>query len=100
MKILVTGGSGFIGLNFIKQAVKKKHIIYNLDNLSLFSKDYNISHENYNFSKIDIKNQSDVLEILDKFNPDKIINMAAESHVDRSIVNPLIFFETNILGTY
>ena len=56
MRILVTGGSGFIGINLIEEAIKRKHIIYNVDNLTLFSNDYNASHENYYFSKIDIKN--------------------------------------------
>ena len=100
MKILIAGGSGFIGTNFVKQAIAKNYKIFNLDNLSLFSKDSNSLHKNYNFSKIDIKNENEVSEVLEKFVPDKIINMAAESHVDKSIQNPLIFFETNILGTY
>ncbi len=58
MKILITGGSGFIGTNFVKCALNRNHIIYNIDNLSLFSKDQNISHKNYIFSKIDIRNES------------------------------------------
>ncbi len=100
MKILITGGSGFIGTNFVKCALNRNHIIYNIDNLSLFSKDQNISHKNYIFSKIDIRNETEILEILNKFIPDKIINMAAESHVDKSISEPKTFLETNILGTY
>ena len=100
MKILITGGSGFIGTNFVTCALNRNHTIYNIDNLSLFSKDNNISHENYTFSKIDIRNETEVLEILNKFIPDKIVNMAAESHVDKSIAEPRVFFETNILGTY
>ncbi len=100
MKILITGGSGFIGTNFVQQAIEKKYEIYNIDNLSLFSKDTNTLHKNYNFSKIDIKNENAISTVLEKFKPDKIINMAAESHVDNSINNPQTFFETNILGTY
>ena len=55
MKILITGGSGFIGTNFIKTAIDKGHIIYNIDNLSLFKKDYNKTNKNYTFNKIDIR---------------------------------------------
>ncbi len=100
LKILITGGSGFIGTNFVQQAIEKSYEIYNIDNLSLFSKDTNTAHKNYNFSKIDIKNEYEISTVLEKFKPDKIINMAAESHVDNSINQPQIFFETNILGTY
>ena len=100
LKILITGGSGFIGTNFVNCALSRNHKIYNIDNLSLFSKDHNTSHKNYTFSKIDIRNETEILEILNKFVPDKIINMAAESHVDKSISEPKTFLETNILGTY
>ena len=100
MKILITGGSGFIGTTFVTEALKKNHIVYNIDNLSLFSNDPNLSHPNYFFSKLDIKQENDVFEILDTFVPDKVINMAAESHVDKSISCPEIFLKTNVLGTY
>ena len=100
MKIFITGGSGFIGTNFIINALNKNHIIYNIDNLSLFSRDKNFNHKNYTFSQVDINDQDSVLEILNKFEPDKIINMAAESHVDKSIIFPEIFLKTNIMGTY
>ncbi len=100
MKILITGGSGFIGTNFVKNAIEKNHMIYNVDNLSLYPKDQNQFHKNYTFSKVDIRNEVEISEILNKFLPDKIINMAAESHVDKSINNPEIFFDSNINGTY
>lgn len=100
MKILITGGSGFIGTNFVAEALKKNHIVHNIDNLSLFGNDPNPSHPNYSFSQLDIKQKNDVLEILDSFMPDKVINMAAESHVDKSISYPEIFLKTNVLGTY
>ena len=66
----------------------------------MFSNDPNLSHPNYFFSKLDIKQENDVFEILDSFVPDKVINMAAESHVDKSISCPEIFLKTNVLGTY
>lgn len=100
LKILITGGSGFIGTNFVAEALKKNHIVYNIDNLSLFNKDLNFYHSNYFFSQLDIRQEDDVLEILNNFMPDKVINMAAESHVDKSINSPEIFINTNILGTY
>ena len=100
MKILITGGSGFIGTNFIKTAIEKGHIIYNIDNLSLFKKDYNKTNKNYMFNKIDIRSKEPLTEILNKFQPNKIVHMAAESHVDNSIQNPGDFISTNIIGTY
>ena len=73
-------------------------MIYNVDNLSLYPK------TKTNFTKIIlfklIRNEVEISEILNKFLPDKIINMAAESHVDKSINNPEIFFDSNINGTY
>ena len=91
MKILITGGSGFIGTNFINTALDKGHIIYNIDNLSLFKKNYNKKNKNYTFNKIDIRSRESLTEILNKFQPNKIIHMAAESHVDNSIQNPKDF---------
>lgn len=98
--MLVTGGSGFIGTNFISKAISKGHIIYNIDNLSLFSKDNNKKDKNYTFEKTDIRNKESLTEIINKFKPNKIVHMAAESHVDNSILNPENFITTNILGTF
>jgi len=98
--MLVTGGSGFIGTNFISKAISKGHIIYNIDNLSLFSKDNNKKNKNYTFEKIDIRHKESLTEIINKFKPNKIVHMAAESHVDNSILNPENFITTNILGTF
>ena len=100
MKILITGGSGFIGTNFIEKAIDKGHIIYNIDNLSLFEKDHNKKNKNYVFNKIDIRSKETLNVILNKFQPNKIIHMAAESHVDNSIKNPEDFIRTNIMGTH
>ena len=98
--MLVTGGSGFIGTNFISKAISKGHIIYNIDNLSLFTKDNNKKNKNYTFKKIDIRHKESLTEIINKFKPNKIVHMAAESHVDNSILNPENFITTNILGTF
>ncbi len=100
MKILITGGSGFIGINFIKCALKRGHKICNIDNLSLNKKDYNKINNNYFFNKADLHNIDQLQQIIRQFNPDKIIHMAAESHVDNSIVKPKTFLNTNIIGTY
>jgi len=100
MKILVTGGSGFIGTNFIKLAINEGHKIFNIDNLKLFKKDWNISHKNYEFKKINIQNDKKILEILEYFKPDRLINFAAETHVDDSISKSDVFVKTNILGVH
>ena len=100
MKILITGGSGFIGINFVSEALSRGHTIYNIDNLSLFQKDLNKKNKNYVFHKIDIRNKETLNEVFKKIKPDKVVHMAAESHVDKSIQNPDNFITTNIIGTY
>jgi len=104
MKIFVTGGSGFIGSNFIHYQVNKKNKIFNYDKLTYASSiDSLISLQNnsyYMFKKGDIAN-IDVLENAIKFfKPNIIVNFAAETHVDRSIDGPKDFIQTNIFGTY
>jgi len=104
MKILVCGGAGFIGSAFIRNHLKNNpsDFITNIDNLTIGSNPKNLDdvkdNSNYNFEKQDIKNQDKIHEFAK--NSDVIVNFAAESHVDRSIANPLPFIETNILGTY
>jgi dTDP-glucose 4,6-dehydratase len=104
MNILVCGGAGFIGSEFIRNNLKNNSDskITNLDILTIGSNLKNLkvveSFSNYKFIKDDIRNQS-VIDDLVKYT-DVIINFAAESHVDRSIANPKPFLDTNILGTY
>jgi dTDP-glucose 4,6-dehydratase len=102
-RILATGGCGFIGSNFVKYALKKGYFVCNLDDLTYAGNLENLSgiagHKNYRFVKGDIGDPDIVRKTLIKFNIDSIVNFAAESHVDRSILGPEIFTRTNVLGT-
>ena len=104
--ILVTGGAGFIGSNFLNYMVKKYPDIFfiNLDKLTYAGNLENLksieNSENYKFIKGDIADKNLIDSIFKKFSPEKVVNFAAESHVDRSILDPEIFIKSNILGTY
>jgi dTDP-glucose 4,6-dehydratase len=103
--IVLTGGAGFIGSNFILKWLRSsKENILNLDNLSYAANLRNLevieSDPRYSFIKTDIQNQNEITEIIKEFKPRAILNFAAESHVDRSIEGPESFINTNILGTY
>ena len=104
MKIFVTGGSGFIGSNFIHYQVNKKNKIFNYDKLTYASSiDSLISLQNnsyYMFKKGDIANVEVLEDAIKFFKPNIIVNFAAETHVDRSIDGPKNFIQTNIFGTY
>ena len=106
MNIFVTGGCGFIGSNFIRywNSMFKEDKIINLDKLTYAGKLSNLSdiesNKNYEFIKGDISNSKLIENLLKKYNPTFIVNFAAESHVDRSIIYPEKFITTNILGTF
>ena len=102
-KIIVTGGSGFIGSNLINYLIKKRYFIINLDKLTYSSNNYNDksrNSKNYKLIKIDIINKNRIIEIIKKYKPQAIFNLAAETHVDRSIDGPSNFIHTNINGTF
>ena len=105
MNIIVTGGAGFIGGNFVHMMVNtypNDHIICvdaltyagNLETLETVR-----DKKNFSFVKADIADRNVIYTIFEKYNPDVVINFAAESHVDRSIENPEIFLRTNVIGT-
>ena len=105
MKILVTGGAGFIGGNFVHYMVNK-YPDYEIVNLDLLTYAGNLEtlkdvedKPNYKFYRGDIADRSFVFDLFEKEKFDVVVNFAAESHVDRSITNPSIFVQTNVLGT-
>ena len=105
MKILVTGGAGFIGSHVIRRLVNKypEYSIYNLDALTYAGNLENLkdieAKENYTFLQGDITDEKYINSIFNTYKFDAVIHLAAESHVDRSITDPLMFAKTNIIGT-
>ncbi len=101
-KIIVTGGNGFIGSNLINFLLNKKYFVINIDKNKYSNGSYllrNIQNKNYKFYKLDI-NSKKILKIICKYKPYAIFNLAAETHVDRSIDEPKEFIYSNILGTF
>ena len=102
-KIIVTGGLGFIGSNLIELLLQKNYKVINIDKVTYSSNFYNTNEfkksKNYRFIKCDI-NDKKIKNIFLKYKPDCIFNLAAETHVDRSIDNPENFIQSNIVGVY
>ncbi len=105
MHILITGGAGFIGSHVVRLLVQKypQYHIFNLDALTYAGNLHNLSDiadaPNYTFLKGDITDEAFLATIFEKHQLEAVIHLAAESHVDRSILNPLEFVKTNVLGT-
>ena len=105
MKLLVTGGAGFIGSNFIYllQEIRPDWRVVCVDALTYAANIHTLcdamENPKFTFYREDIRNRNGIFEIFEREHPDIVVNFAAESHVDRSIENPAIFLETNILGT-
>lgn len=103
MKLLITGGAGFIGSNFILNRIEKGDQVVNLDKLTYSGNLNNLvsvqNRENYSFVRGDIGDKSLVRKIFSECRPEAVVNFAAETHVDRSVIDPEPFVRTNVLGT-
>ncbi len=105
MKILITGGAGFIGSAVVRHIIQNtQDSVVNLDKLTYAGNLENLSQvsdsERYAFEPVDICNRAELERVFTEHQPDAIMHLAAESHVDRSIDGPAAFIETNIVGTY
>ena len=100
-RIIVTGGNGFIGSNLINFLLEKKFFVINIDKNKYSNGSYLLKNNSRSlkFYKLDI-NSKKIFKILEKYKPYAIFNLAAETHVDRSIESPKDFIHSNILGTF
>ena len=103
MRVLVTGGAGFIGSAVIRLAIARGHSVVNLDALTYAACLENVAsvtkHPNYAFEQVDIRNRVGLDAVFSRHSPDAVMHLAAESHVDRSIDDPVNFIEINVNGT-
>lgn len=101
MRMLITGGAGFIGSEFVRQAVRKGYQVAVVDKLTYAGDLERLSEvrKDITFYKADISNQEFIEHIFEKENPEVIVHFAAESHVDRSLLDPYPFISSNVLGT-
>lgn len=101
--LLVTGGAGFIGSNFVLMAIVAGHTVINIDALTYAGNTESLksiaANPQHHFFHADIADKNKMLELLNHYQPDAIVNFAAESHVDRSIDSPAAFIQTNVVGT-
>jgi dTDP-glucose 4,6-dehydratase len=104
MRLLITGGAGFIGSAVVRQAIRDEHTVLNVDKLTyaacLANVDSVSQDSRYSFLQADICNPAEMTAAFTNFQPDAVMHLAAESHVDRSIDGPSDFIQTNINGTY
>ena len=103
MKIIITGGAGFIGSAVVRLAIARGHTVINVDALTYAACLGNIAsvaaHANYVFEQVNIRDRAALDVVFSKYAPDVVMHLAAESHVDRSIDTPVDFIETNVTGT-
>ncbi|MTE00477.1 dTDP-glucose 4,6-dehydratase [Paracoccus sp. YIM 132242] len=104
MKILVTGGAGFIGSAVVRLAVRRGHEVVNVDALTYAANPANVAEAAdsplYRFEHVDIRDRAALDRVFATHRPDAVMHLAAESHVDRSIDGPAAFIETNVIGTF
>jgi dTDP-glucose 4,6-dehydratase len=104
MKIIITGGAGFIGGHVVRHVLNQGHTVCTVDSMTYAASPSLVQefshHQNHRFEKIDICDSALIAKLFSDFQPDAIMHLAAESHVDRSISGPSVFIQTNIVGTY